>query len=1067
MTPANNDGASPVAPTNPSSNQDDKSAVTTNDSDDKKIALSLIHQLQEDFVAQGKKTCRDCLRSKTLPCSKVVKVANGEFFSFAANNSTSMSQILTKAHELLLGMSRNFRRLQTGDLSSLDCMKNIAVGLRFLQLVLLLSEKPQGDFPSETTVNGMIVSLLKIWTHGVCELTKACAGNQQHEETTEDCMTVDATQHLQAGPIFCYAFYSLLRMNEYVQTRGAMMVPLWKGLCELSKLLLVSPPSAEDVAPMEDENTELVNDWRNQLPPNILGDAIRVLGDFLQEGKGRLEVGALQYCDTDDAAKQAQMDRIAFQGKFVGFMIARMGQLLKIHYTVSELKGTAKSDTIPNGVWRSLLGLRGMAATLQLLSSSDTFKRHAQLEPSFLKVYCELAAKAGKCVMDTILPKQDQGREVQFLALESFLQSLMATQGMNFMEDDEYHQHQEYPQATKSMLIRISFLARTIGKVSALQQFLEIATLESDITQNVEALLAAVEHMHSIAVPQSLSACLIAVRCDKKSSTTPTTMVLGSLRVMAKTLRAIEASPGFAESPKQDAFYRLLLRWLAGNSNDDIGLREHPLSRDLVLSLLHAHIVGSTDETEHGVHGSGKLISLMTKLLFDVRTKLPLRRNIGALLVRLQGSASTQGSSAACFLVTKMVQNEFASWLMRSAPKQHSSKKRKRSRAGAPRLPQEDILVIARVLAAKRGLSESAFASFLSQDCQNVLRKEFTRLSSDYAKEIPENGLLDLGQHNMLLLAWLEGCIATSPTSCFQTIRQMIGLDLVVDIVRPTLSVVSGLRFQLGDIGDSSRVLEQKVMLYSACMRLFSAWAIAFGDEGQLPIEKACLLIKYSISKDPWQQKNGENPTIDEQHSILKFEVLHLLGHIAKAIPSNCSEKVLKIVRRAFVFLMSSKEWAVLSSGISSVSQFGSDLHASHQSILPLCLPKSSMGAFQARASSQVWRGPNDTIPHETIFDIVEQLHRCNNTQATNTRSIKTILPCTVTTSIAPGSYILEMPTQDDRTATVIFPPGSQSLQDIRYMMGGMSQDGQIPTKTLKRALVTDGGVFKLLLVPS
>ena len=88
MTPANNDGASPVAPTNPSSNQDDKSAVTTNDSDDKKIALSLIQQLHEDFVAQGKKTCRDCLRSKTLPCSKVAEVANGEFFSFAANNST-------------------------------------------------------------------------------------------------------------------------------------------------------------------------------------------------------------------------------------------------------------------------------------------------------------------------------------------------------------------------------------------------------------------------------------------------------------------------------------------------------------------------------------------------------------------------------------------------------------------------------------------------------------------------------------------------------------------------------------------------------------------------------------------------------------------------------------------------------------------------------------------------------------------------------------------------------------------------------------------------------------------
>ena len=37
---------------------------------------------------------------------------------------------------------------------------------------------------------------------------------------------------------------------------------------------------------------------------------------------------------------------------------------------------------------------------------------------------------------------------------------------------------------------------------------------------------------------------------------------------------------------------------------------------------------------------------------------------------------------------------------------------------------------------------------------------------------------------------------------------------------------------------------------------------------------------------------------------------------------------------------------------------------------------------------------------------------------------------------IAPGSYFMRMPSQGGREALVIFPPGEQSLQDIRYMLG-------------------------------
>ena len=183
------------------------------------------------------------------------------------------------------------------------------------------------------------------------------------------------------------------------------------------------------------------------------------------------------------------------------------------------------------------------------------------------------------------------------------------------------------------------------------------------------------------------------------------------------------------------------------------------------------------------------------------------------------------------------------------------------------------------------------------------------------------------------------------------------------------------------------------------------------------------------------------------------------------------------MIRRAFVAFLSSKSWPVASLGVSSVISFASDLHEAHQQILPLCLPKVSMGLFEARASGQIWKGTSADPHHtqETNLDVVDRiahhLDQCTVEDATShsskQTSIRNILPSTAATTIAPGSYVLEMPTQEDRTATVIFPPGPKSLQDIQYMLGGMGDEAEMTAHLLKRAVVTPGGVLKLVLVPS
>lgn len=79
----------------------------------------------------------------------------------------------------------------------------------------------------------------------------------------------------------------------------------------------------------------------------------------------------------------------------------------------------------------------------------------------------------------------------------------------------------------------------------------------------------------------------------------------------------------------------------------------------------------------------------------------------------------------------------------------------------------------------------------------------------------------------------------------------------------------------------------------------------------------------------------------------------------------------------------------------------------------------------------------------------------------------KSIFPSASTLEVVQGSYFLQMSTQEGRQALVIFPPGSQSIKDIKYMKGLESDDEMDDeTKTLKRATLSGSGGCKFLLKP-
>lgn len=74
------------------------------------------------------------------------------------------------------------------------------------------------------------------------------------------------------------------------------------------------------------------------------------------------------------------------------------------------------------------------------------------------------------------------------------------------------------------------------------------------------------------------------------------------------------------------------------------------------------------------------------------------------------------------------------------------------------------------------------------------------------------------------------------------------------------------------------------------------------------------------------------------------------------------------------------------------------------------------------------------------------------------------IFPVATTMVIAPGSYFLRMPTQDGRQALVVFPPGNQSLEDIRYMHQLQEGDDLPQVQSLRRVVMNNDGGAKCLL---
>lgn len=880
-------------------------------------ARAVISQLEANFHSQNKRSCRECLRSKALPCRQVSDLLRSETVTtFSTVSLLSSPAVLEVAHQILLTEYMTFpphneeRGLNSDNpttstaFTSLNCMSNIATTLRFVQLLLLVVNndylQPQSDrsrtisdtartsmtsmaeqnvVPPEQ-IYRMVRVLLQGLCTGVCEFVKKWNivrnDNDQDDDDDNDNdhlydpMEADSTASLDSRSVFCFAFASLLRMNGFVRTRGELLAPLWRGICDLVGLLVPG------VTPMT-----YYSSWRESLPKSFLSDAMTALGGFLHEGKNRLEASAVNLLKTGRAMQQEQQQHeagcekgdqaVAFQGKLVRFMITRMSQVMKAYFILYENQPRDTENELEGrkavfDVWRTLLELRGMATVLQLLSSTPVGTKQmnpeSRIDVSTVKVYFEVAARTGQCVMSCL---EGQEHSLRVLGLETLLHTYLTELSSDCIDD-----------AKEGRRFRV--MGRALGKVSILQQALasDSGTQEKDV---IETRLKVVENLLLTSIPACFEACVTSYAAQSDASTLsqvtlPSTIIQRSLQQMTQSLRKVP-------STHHSQLHRLFIRWLAGDCR--VKAVQHPLARDLVVVLLHAHLVECAVSSDYGAYVT-RMLSYLVKVLFDTRTARVLRSNVAVLLMRLQSSNQLQESTRI------LMEQEFVSWMESTS----HSKKRKRARQNFPDIinDQTDFSTISWALRG-HGMSDQ----FATVPIHGRLCKAIQQLHGACSKiPVEEQGqhLLASAYRHGLLLAWLERWVMSArgggKNYCIESFRHAFGMNLI-DFLHDVLGAIS--RFDLEAGTPKSSCFRKKAILSNAAMRLSATFGglVSHFHDMKYPVESISQLISHVLQP----RKASKHLSITRYNAGLAFEAISLLGSIGSLIPTASPERLLEV----------------------------------------------------------------------------------------------------------------------------------------------------------------------------
>lgn len=192
--------------------------------------------------------------------------------------------------------------------------------------------------------------------------------------------------------------------------------------------------------------------------------------------------------------------------------------------------------------------------------------------------------------------------------------------------------------------------------------------------------------------------------------------------------------------------------------------------------------------------------------------------------------------------------------------------------------------------------------------------------------------------------------------------------------------------------------------------------------------------------------------------SPLELERIRVLGAIGQVITEDTpSAQLEKLVKSFSTLLSNENNWLISAYAMTSFVRFASTIPAIHKRFLSECVPPKAQTLLKQRL-----QGRTDLSGQ----DIIRSLQaRCARGLIPQRIRSKCLLKKPNNILLPLGSFVISMPTQEGRSALVIFPPGEDSIKDIDYFRNG---DNSVTVQELHgTALQPDGSCRFVLREPS
>ena len=534
------------------------------------------------------------------------------------------------------------------------------------------------------------------------------------------------------------------------------------------------------------------------------------------------------------------------------------------------------------------------------------------------------------------------------------------------------------------------------GKLSMLQTVFQHAPVDSS---TAESLLLVAEQAIFLVMPKCSTELLAGGDCFIDSS-----ILLFAVRA------AVHLNPKSRQQVRL-----MLIRWLSRGM--------HPISREAVVTIVHHYVVALACPATRGESPRSSMdtnekrleepmVALMSSLFFDFRTATSHRVNIASVLHRLLGSPD-------CQVLTRNVLLDAMLVFLKTL---HSSALRKQKQTASGRiLTLTDWHCVLDVVAC------------LDYSFNEVLRREVQSCMDDVGSRddsIQSTNIFYIKRRPPFEVALL---VAGAP---LHSAIKLMGWFLTQTHRRK-----------------SSALLTRNGTILTCSVLRFLGRALQHSPDASI-IGPAAKVLAWTLDQTRQLFSNHR-----EDHGVaLALAAGEVLRRVSSAISPSTPPDVLKQIASCFNSLFNLSLWPVSANTMTCLTEFASSIPKIHQSVLPSCLPVEMQGLFTCRLQSNVHRGKSAHRENEFEQVQIACIQRVMKLIPTITPK-PTPFATSAAYFLAPGSFLLSMPTVEGsgRSAIVVFPPGEQSLNDIKHMLQKDTIGGD-DVRQLHRVQLSDRG---------